>query len=480
VWHDEAAVLLNVLGKDFADLLGPLYFAEAAPPLFLWLERASFLLLGDSTYALRLLPLLGSCAALVLLAWVARQVLSASAVPWAVLFLACSDRLLWHACEAKPYSFDALAAVVVSSLFCATRSWDLTRSLLAFSLLAPWILFLVYPGCFLCGGLLIAFLPAVLRSRRPLCWSAYVLFAVTVLVLFSLLLLGPIHAQRCEAMTQCWEHQFPPLDRPWRVPGWAFVSTLEVMDYCCRPVGGALFLVAIIGGVSLWRRGHHRLVVLLIVPVALALVAACLRAYPYGGTRVLVFAAPAVVLLLAEGIPPVLNWLRDRSRFAPAALMVLFLAPLALALERVAHPWSRTDCSGAAAYVLARHQPGDAVLANHWEYGYYFRHVEFGYHLPEQGKFTQVRRLWVVLSGQITPEERNELLHAMTPAGWHPTAKRGFVATTVTLLEPPAVSVSARTERRPPGDQGGDVTALEATVDVHDDDVGGAAVKHGQ
>ena len=47
VWHDEAALALNVLGKSFHDLLGPLYFAEAAPPLFLWAEKSISHFLGD-------------------------------------------------------------------------------------------------------------------------------------------------------------------------------------------------------------------------------------------------------------------------------------------------------------------------------------------------------------------------------------------------------------------------------------------------
>ena len=50
MWHDEAALVLNVLQKSFGELLGPLRFAEAAPPLFLWLERAVNLTLGDSTF----------------------------------------------------------------------------------------------------------------------------------------------------------------------------------------------------------------------------------------------------------------------------------------------------------------------------------------------------------------------------------------------------------------------------------------------
>src|SRR5262249_51883504 len=68
VWHDEAAVLLNVLGKGFGELLGPLYWHEAAPPLFLWLERALFLAAGDGVLVLRLPAFLASVAALLLFA----------------------------------------------------------------------------------------------------------------------------------------------------------------------------------------------------------------------------------------------------------------------------------------------------------------------------------------------------------------------------------------------------------------------------
>src|SRR5690242_11169041 len=71
VWHDEAALLVNVLPLSFRELLGPLRHAEAAPPLFLWLEWATALLLGDGTLALRLPTFVASCLALTLVAWVA-------------------------------------------------------------------------------------------------------------------------------------------------------------------------------------------------------------------------------------------------------------------------------------------------------------------------------------------------------------------------------------------------------------------------
>src|SRR5437870_2499223 len=113
VWHDEAALVVNVLVHGFRELLGPLLYAEAAPPLFLWLERVISFALGDSTFALRLLPFLASCGALIWLVPIARRVLMPAAVPWAVLLFATSDRLLWHACEVKPYALDVFAAVAV-------------------------------------------------------------------------------------------------------------------------------------------------------------------------------------------------------------------------------------------------------------------------------------------------------------------------------------------------------------------------------
>src|SRR5215469_163176 len=82
IWHDEAALVLNVLGKGFGELLGALQFAEASPPLFLWLERAVALALGDGTYAFRLVSVLASSLALLLMVPLARCVLQPRAVPW--------------------------------------------------------------------------------------------------------------------------------------------------------------------------------------------------------------------------------------------------------------------------------------------------------------------------------------------------------------------------------------------------------------
>jgi hypothetical protein len=437
VWHDEAALVLNVLHKGFAELFGPLLFAEAAPPLFLWLEKAVTLVLGDGTYALRLVPFLASCASLLLFVPVARRLLSPSAVPWAVLLFACSDNLLWHTCEAKPYAVEVLCAVGLLAVYCRARAWPLGRQFLLYALLGPLLIWLAYPGCFLCGGLLVALLPAVWRSRSARIWLGYGILGITIAAAFAALVLGPIRAQRCPEMTSCWEDHFPPWDRPLKVPVWLVASTCEIGRYCCRPTGQALAGVAVVGLILFWRRGRRDVVALTAVPVGLALAASCLRAYPYGGTRVLVYAAPAFVLWTAEAVPVLTAWLGTRARLGTAALGAGLLLPGALCGYRAAVPWERADCSGASAYVLAHRRPNDAVAGNHWEYSYYFRHLGPMLHPYPDVPHEPGTRLWLVTSG-VNADDRRRLAEFLPPGDWQPLEHREFMRTTVLLLKRPA------------------------------------------
>jgi hypothetical protein len=446
MWHDEAALVLNVIQKGFMALLGPLLHAEAAPPLFLWIERAMVLMLGDGTYALRLVPYLASFAMVVLIWIAARRWLEPEAAAWAVLLLACSERLLWHACEAKPYAVDALLGLAIISLYEYSLGWPLNRRLLVFAALAPVAVWLSFPGCFLFGGVLLVSLNDVRHRKHASTWACYGLLALLVLGSFTALYLGPIHAQRNVAMDSCWVRTFPDWHRPWLIPWWFVVSTVEVVDYCLRPLGGVLVGVALVGGIRLWRDNRRHLVGLIIIPMLLAAAAALMHAYPYTGARVMVYALPGIVLLTAAGVRPILAWIAASgrpwsrwgfplARLLQALVLLPLLAPMGLSLYRTAVPWARADTAGASAYVLAQRQPEDAVVAGHWEYDYYFRRLGTAYHPLDQWpqlKLSEVR-LWLVITAHSAPE-RDALIEALRQPQWQVARRRDFVHTTAVLL----------------------------------------------
>jgi hypothetical protein len=433
VWHDEAALIVNVLDKSFTQLLGPLRWNEAGPPLFLWAERAVALLLGDSTFTLRLLPLLASCASVLLFTASVRRMLSSQAKLWAVLLFACSDRLLWHACEAKPYSVDVFLATGVLFTISRIYDWPIAGQLLVWTLLSPVMIFTSFPACFLIGALFLLYLPLLTRKVSWRLWWLYAGWMIITLTCFLLLYFGPIQTQRNAAMDECWTLHFPEWSRPWTLPVWTVASTAEVFRYCFLPIGYLLAPIAFIGTVTIWRSEQRGMLTLLLGPLALAWLAACLHGYPYGGSRLEVFALPGLAILVAVGAEKAVLWLPVRRRLGRNLLYACLLLPVMAGVGSIVFPWPRAGVAAASSYIQARCQPQDCVRANHWEYEYYFRQsAERGEILGDQEP-PSANRVWLAIT---TPEaiNRQALLQPWL-RNWRVVEVRDFMWTTVWLLE---------------------------------------------
>ncbi len=437
VWQDEAGLLLTVTARSFGDLfLGRLDYHQAAPPLYLCVLKTVSLALGDSSYALRLPSFFASCAGLLLFVPLARRMLGPRAAAWAALLFAVSEQLLWHASEAKAYSIDVLAAVVVLTVPCLGWFASLPRQLLAYTLLAPVLLLSSYPACFLCVGLLLAYLLAVYRQKQGRTWLAYGALTLAVGTVLLWLLLGPVRCQHDAAIHSCWIACMPNWRRPWTVPGWLLLAPFEVCRYCCKPLGQMLAILAMPGALALWRRGERTMVRLMLAPIGLALLAACAQRYPFGGARVMAYTIPAILLLAAAGVPPAFAWLNARLRFASVGLAALLVLPLFASLEQVIHTWREADIPTAAAYVQKQRRSDDLILGNDVAQQYYFRHLGPSFHLLDGTPLPSPpgERLWVVMTAALPASERARLASHLAPAGWHIRQQREFAYTTVVLF----------------------------------------------
>jgi hypothetical protein len=421
--------MLNALGLSYSEMLGPLLHAEAAPPLFLMAERVMVSAFGDGIFAMRTLPFLASCLSLILFAMLARRILGPLTAALAVGLFAVSDRLLWHSFEAKPYAVDVLVAVVAAYWFVRTESWCLWQRCLPVALFAPVAIWVSFPACFVLGGLLVGLAPSLVRAS----WggrAAFSLTVVSVCVSFLALALGPVRAQRCEAMESCWTSQFPDWSDPGFVPVWTALQTLEVARYCLHPLGQVLAAFAMAGAVALWRRTDGReIFAVLLVPVGLALVAAFLHKYPYGGTRVAVFAAPAMCLLVAAGARYALPAIAERSRLAAGVCALLLLPPFVLTAYRLVDLWPGAATDEATAYIVEHRQPGEPIFGNFWEHEYYLRHEPT--YRAWQGEFQRhelsARRAWVIHTTDCAVEQYPFPL----PTGWEVVQRTAFNRTSV-------------------------------------------------
>ncbi|MGF1537804.1 MAG: hypothetical protein ACFB4J_15175, partial [Elainellaceae cyanobacterium] len=113
LWGDEAKLALNLVNRTYPELFQVLDYDQVAPVGFLLVEKAIAQVLGTSEAALRLLPLLAGIGTLAVAYVLARRVLSPVAVPIALAFIACSDRLVYYASELKPYASDVFLTLVI-------------------------------------------------------------------------------------------------------------------------------------------------------------------------------------------------------------------------------------------------------------------------------------------------------------------------------------------------------------------------------
>lgn len=413
IWYDEAVLLVNVMEKDFAGLLGPMHHAVAAPPLFVWLLKLIHLTAGDQPYVWRLVPFAFSVLGLLLTVPLARRVLDPPAAVLAVGLVAVSDNHVWLGCTVKPYAGDAAVATALLLYLQATAGRPAGRRLLPLAIAAPVLIAFSYTALFVYGGLLLAVLPAAWADR----WrgvGAWLLASAAVAGTLAVLHFGPMTAQRVDSLVAEWQPHFLPHTGPLAATDWTVRAVLGVFQQAANPSGFVLGLFAPLGVWGLWRAGRREVAVACVGMFALAIVAAAVKAYPLGQHRLSQFLTPAAILLGAAGVGEVLR----RWKWVGVTLAVLMVGVAdGLSLSHLWEPWHRPDAQAVHRYVQAHRRPGDVVLSNEANYLYFFfgelKSIEAGgAEVPAGG------RAWVVMDHYDDQLRRTYIDWRLRPLGF--------------------------------------------------------------
>jgi hypothetical protein len=372
-WKDEAMLWMNIVYKTPRQLMGHLDYGQAAPPAFLWAEHAMALCFGTGEYSLRLVSLVLGLGALAGFVVLARRLLSPCPAFLAVTFFSLSDKFIARAAEVKQYSGDLFFAVLL--LLLATgfrRRPSPLRGFLLITAVAIIGVWFSHPVVIVFAAISLAMLPRFLARG----WGGRLLWLganLLVFLSFGLLYWLSIRYQQIDPYLQAyWQDQFADWSHPWKMPLWLAAGLYGICNDPYQPFGFIMAIMVSAGLVSLCQSRRRDLMMLLVGPIALVLVAACLRQYPFGGGRIVLFAIPGLMLLAAEGFDWLIHrWGHPLPAGAPALAVFrnwwwllplpILLSGIGQSLYRLAVPRAHSHIRPVVEYVRAHRQPGEGI-----------------------------------------------------------------------------------------------------------------------
>jgi hypothetical protein len=352
LWEDECFLCANLIDRDFAGLLEPLNYRQAAPLLFLWMQLAITKVFGFNEMALRLVPFLAGIGSILLFWRLVVRCLDGVPRLLAMAVFSVTYATIRYSAEAKPYGLDLFVALV---LIHVTINWLLqpgrARWLWVLAALVAPAVGLSYGAIMLGGGLSIATAWSIWRRRRWESLAAWAVYSVALLASFGLFYFVCIHGQEghdLESLREMWHEHFPPTTGILDFAYWMLhTHTGDIVAY---PAGGsphqsslsALCWFAAL--IALARRRHGTVLVLCLAPLAVTFVAAAMQRFPYGGhIRLNLYMAPWMCMLIGYGLA-VLLALAARRGWRPepwlrGTLVVLALVGGATVVRDLAGPY---------------------------------------------------------------------------------------------------------------------------------------------
>ena len=412
LWMDEAALALNIIDKSPRELLGPLDYVQNSPIGFLLCSKFITLGFGTSEYALRFLPLLSGIVSVFLFWALARRMArTGDSSRWEVAliglaFFAVGKHLLYYSSELRHYSTDVALVCLLFLLAVSDRpfqeqereSWWRNVALILAGVAATWLSLASIFILAAIGATQIMFC-GLRKEWRKVAWvaAACAVWAVSFYVHLHMhqtnISLRGLGEEIYVGNTMSFM-PFPPsslADLKW------FRETFERMFYfpaglTYRGLGGFALLV---GCISLWRRKKPYLF-LLTLPFFFALIASGLHRYPFRD-RFILFLAPCMLLLIAEGIGFLMNKTTGKTRLIGALLLVMLLTqPVAHGLRVIALPRSGYEIKPLLEHMKAHWQEGDAAYVAFSEvHPFLYYQPRFGF---QEGDF-ELEPRDVVLAG---------------------------------------------------------------------------------
>lgn len=296
---DECALALNILARPVTDLHRQLDWDQAAPVGFLYLLEAVVGAGGSSEQVLRFLPLAVSVASVLAFAALGARIFSGWSLVGATVLFAVNQTAISYAAQVKQYSLEVLVSVLMLQVSRPLLTGTVSpRQVVARGLALALLLWFSFSGLFVLAGIG-AVLALRSLQRRFAVWHLAGIAAIWGVTLVAVYLVSIRPGMSNDALRGMWvAHYFPVHDLA-AAPAWMFDKAAELATLHFNKRLWPLALGAMLT-VFLTRRPVDPTLQAGAWGVLACLGAAGVQAYPFSG-RLLLFLAPAVVLLIVGG-----------------------------------------------------------------------------------------------------------------------------------------------------------------------------------
>jgi len=384
-WLDEAMLALNIVNRNFGELVRPLDYDQGAPLGFLWIVKAVESVLGNHEYSLRLFTFLAGCLSLFALWWLVRQLIRPVGGVFALLVFASSRYLVSYGTQVKQYAVDVTVTLLLYLLGLSLFKKNAQAKdywLLGFlGALSVWV---SHAAVFTLGGLGLVLIGAAALKKNWRSTLYYGLVSVFWALNFAALYLIQYRSLAANTyLTNFWADYFMPLSIS--APAWA-VDRLGGLFYNPGGLGldvpSVLILVLFLAGLISLLIRERRWVWVFTLSLLFTLAASSLDKYPFGG-RMGMFAVPGLLICLGEGI----EVLRRPFASKPAlglvgALLlagVLAYGSLSFSVELAFRPKLTENIAPTMAFLKSNYRAGDVI------YLYRTSIPAFRYYAPKHG-----------------------------------------------------------------------------------------------
>ena len=334
LWLDEAMLSLNIINRNYGDLLKPLDYLQVAPIGFLVIEKTNTLLLPNTEFGLRLFPLLCFWASIFLFYKITELLLVDSRKILLALILFCLNAsLIYYASEVKQYMVDLFVCLLLYFFLLKSYQKEVHRLI---------VLALSGAACIPLSNVSVIVLCTIglflIWKKRQQKTPRYFLLAIPFLswtIIFTAYYFRFIYHHPSQAgMLAYWANCFLP-NNPFTLSFWDFCFYKSKMVFTTLLAFGKTgiipFLFFLMALFVLIQKKNRKLLFLLFFPSLLHVLLSAVKRYPFDH-RLILYQSGFYIIAVSIGAVESSDWLAYKTNLSRLKWIPLIL-PLLLCLQ---------------------------------------------------------------------------------------------------------------------------------------------------